>query len=381
MRSSYRSALLVAAISIAVAACGGKKEEGGKAAAEAKAPAAEEKVLNVYNWSDYIAEDTEANFEQQTGIQVNYDVFDSNEVLETKLLAGKTGYDVVVPSASFLERQIKAGVFMKLDRSKLPNLANMDPEIMQRVALHDPGNEHAVPYLWGTTGIGYNPEKVKAALGVDTIDSWATIFDPENAKKLKDCGLVMLDAPVEVFDSALIYLGKDPNSESEADLNAARDLIMGVRPYVRYFHSSQYINDLANGEICVALGWSGDILQAQARGAEAENPVEVAYTIPKEGAIVWFDMLAIPADAPHPDNAHQFINYLMEPTVIAAVSDYVAYANGNAASFELVDEAVRTDPSVYPTPEVKAKLYPSLAESQEYSRLSNRAWTTVRTGQ
>ena len=380
MRISYRSALLVAAISIAVAACGGKKEEAGKAA-EAKAPAAEEKVLNVYNWSDYIAEDTEANFEQQTGIQVNYDVFDSNEVLETKLLAGKTGYDVVVPSASFLERQIKAGVFMKLDKSKLPNLANMDPEIMQRVALHDPGNEHAVPYLWGTTGIGYNPEKVKAALGVDTIDSWATIFDPENAKKLKDCGLVMLDAPVEVFDSALIYLGKDPNSESEADLNAARDLIMGVRPYVRYFHSSQYINDLANGEICVALGWSGDILQAQARGAEAENPVEVAYTIPKEGAIVWFDMLAIPADAPHPDNAHKFINYLMEPSVIAAVSDYVAYANGNAASFELVDEAVRTDPSVYPTPEVKAKLYPSLAESQEYSRLSNRAWTTVRTGQ
>ena len=380
MRISYRSALLVAAISIAVAACGGKKEEAGKAA-EAKAPAAEEKVLNVYNWSDYIAEDTEANFEQQTGIQVNYDVFDSNEVLETKLLAGKTGYDVVVPSASFLERQIKAGVFMKLDKSKLPNLANMDPEIMQRVALHDPGNEHAVPYLWGTTGIGYNPEKVKAALGVDTIDSWATIFDPENAKKLKDCGLVMLDAPVEVFDSALIYLGKDPNSESEADLNAARDLIMGVRPYVRYFHSSQYINDLANGEICVALGWSGDILQAQARGAEAEKPVEVAYTIPKEGAIVWFDMLAIPADAPHPDNAHKFINYLMEPSVIAAVSDYVAYANGNAASFELVDEAVRTDPSVYPTPEVKAKLYPSLAESQEYSRLSNRAWTTVRTGQ
>jgi len=191
----------------------------------------------------------------------------------------------------------------------------------------------------------------------------------------------MLDAPTEVFDSALIYLGKDPNSESEEDLNAARDLMMGVRPYVRYFHSSQYINDLANGEICVALGWSGDILQAQARGAEAEKPVTVAYAIPKEGAIVWFDMLAIPADAPHPDNAHKFINYIMEPAVIAAISNYVAYANGNAASFEMVDEAVRTDPSVYPTPEVKAKLYPSLAESQEYSRLSNRAWTTVRTGQ
>ena len=376
MLNTYRSGMLVAALALAITGCGKKEETAAPAA-----PKEEEKVLNVYNWSDYIAEDTVANFEQQTGIKVNYDVFDSNEVLETKLLAGKTGYDVVVPSASFLERQIKAGVFMTLDKSKLPNLANMDPEIMQRVALHDPDNAHSVPYLWGTTGIGYNPDKVKAALGIDTIDSWAVIFDPENAKKLKDCGLVMLDAPVEVFRSAQIYLGMDPNSEREEDLNAARDLLMAVRPYVRYFHSSQYINDLANGEICVALGWSGDVLQAQARGAEAEKPVNVAYAIPKEGAIVWFDMLAVPADAPHPDNAHKFINYLMEPAVIAAVSNYVAYANGNAASFEMVDEAVRTDPSVYPTPEVKAKLYPSLAESQEYSRLSNRAWTTVRTGQ
>jgi putrescine transport system substrate-binding protein len=377
MRNIYKSGLLVAALAVAVAGCG-KKEEGEKAAGP---PAPEEKILNVYNWSDYIAEDTIANFEQQTGIKVNYDVFDSNEVLETKLLAGKTGYDVVVPSASFLERQIKAGVFMALDQAKLPNLVNMDPEIMQRVALHDPGNEHSVPYLWGTTGIGYNPEKVMAALGTDTIDSWSTIFDPANAAKLKDCGIVMLDAPTEVFDSALIYLGKDPNSESEEDLKAASDLIMKIRPYVRYFHSSQYINDLANGEICVALGWSGDILQAQARGAEAETPVNVAYAIPKEGASSWCDMLAIPADAPHPDNAHQFVNYIMEPAVIAGISDYVAYANGNAASFEMIDEAVRTDPSVYPTPEVKSKLYPSLAESQEYSRLSNRAWTTVRTGQ
>jgi putrescine transport system substrate-binding protein len=302
-------------------------------------------------------------------------------VLETKLLAGKTGYDVVVPSASFLERQIKAGVFMQLDKSKLPNLKNMDPDIMQRVALHDPDNAHAVPYLWGTTGIGYNPDKVKVALGVDHIDSWATIFEPENAAKLKDCGIAMLDAPTEVFLSALIYLGKDPNGQNEENLQLAQDLLMKVRPYVRYFHSSQYINDLANGEICVALGWSGDILQAQARGAEAENPVNVAYSIPKEGALVWFDMLAIPADAPHPDNAHQFINYVMEPAVIAGISNYVAYANGNAVSFDMIDESVRTDPGVYPVPEVKSKLYPLLAESQEYSRLSNRAWTTVRTGQ
>ncbi len=377
MRAIVRSGLVAVAAVAALSACG-KKDE---AASEGAAPAPEEKVLNVYNWSDYIAEDTNASFEAKSGIKVNYDVFDSNEVLETKLLAGRTGYDVVVPSASFLERQIQAGVFMKLDKSKLPNLANMDPEIMERVAKHDPGNEHAVPYLWGTTGIGYNPEKVKAALGTDTIDSWAVIFDPEQAKKLQSCGLTMLDAPGEVIDSALIYLGRDPNSESAEDLAAAEELLMKVRPYVRYLHSSQYINDLANGEICVALGWSGDILQAQARGAEAATPVEVAYAIPKEGAIMWFDMLAIPADAPHPNNAHEYINYLMEPAVIAAISNYVAYANGNSASFEMVDEAVRTDPSVYPTPEVKAKLSPHLAESQDYSRLSNRAWTRFRTGQ
>ncbi|MCU0976152.1 MAG: polyamine ABC transporter substrate-binding protein [Steroidobacteraceae bacterium] len=377
MRAILRSGLVAVAVVAGLSACG-KKEE---AAPTAAAPAAEDKVLNVYNWSDYIAEGTVGDFQTKTGIKVNYDVFDSNEVLETKLLAGRTGYDVVVPSASFLERQIKAGVFMKLDKSKLPNLANLDPEIMERVGKHDPGNEYAVPYLWGTTGIGYNPEKVKAALGTDTIDSWAMIFEPENAKKLQSCGLTLLDAPGEVVDSALIYLGRDPNSEAPEDLAAAEELLMKIRPFVRYLHSSQYINDLANGEICVALGWSGDILQAQARGAEAATPVEIAYAIPKEGAIMWFDMLAIPADAPHPNNAHEFINYLMEPAVIAAISNYVAYANGNSASFEMVDEAVRTDPSVYPTAEVKAKLYPHLAESQDYSRLSNRAWTRFRTGQ
>jgi putrescine transport system substrate-binding protein len=377
MRAILRSGLVAVAVVAGLSACG-KKEE---AAPTAAAPAAEDKVLNVYNWSDYIAEGTVGDFQTKTGIKVNYDVFDSNEVLETKLLAGRTGYDVVVPSASFLERQIKAGVFMKLDKSKLPNLANLDPEIMERVGKHDPGNEYAVPYLWGTTGIGYNPEKVKAALGTDTIDSWAMIFEPENAKKLQSCGLTLLDAPGEVVDSALIYLGRDPNSEAPEDLAAAEELLMKIRPFVRYLHSSQYINDLANGEICVALGWSGDILQAQARGAEAATPVEIAYAIPKEGAIMWFDMLAIPADAPHPNNAHEFINYLMEPAVIAAISNYVAYANGNSASFEMVDEAVRTDPSVDPTAEVKAKLSPHLAESQDYSRLSNRAWTRFRTGQ
>jgi putrescine transport system substrate-binding protein len=378
MRSEFRVGLvgLVGIAVLSLAACGGKKEGEEAAAAQP-----EEKVLFVYNWSDYIGETTIADFEAKTGIKVTYDMFDSNEVLETKLLAGRTGYDVVVPSASFLERQIQAGVFLKLDKSKLPNLVNMDAEIAKRVALHDPGNEHSVNYLWGTTGIGYNPDKVKAALGTDTIDSWAAIFEPANAAKLAKCGIALLDAPSEVMDSVLIYLGRDPNSEKAEDLAAAEAQLMKVREYVKYFHSSQYINDLATGEICVALGWSGDVLQARDRGAEAETPVNVAYAVPKEGAIIWFDMLAIPADAPHPNNAHEFLNFIMEPAVIAGVSNYVAYANGNSASFQLVDESVRTDPSVYPPDEVKQKLHAHLAESQEFSRELNRAWTTVRTGQ
>ena len=376
MRSEIRLGLFVAAVAM-LAACGGKKEEG----TVAEAPKPEDKVLFVYNWSDYIGEKTIADFEAKTGIKVTYDVFDSNEVLETKLLAGKTGYDVVVPSANFLERQIKAGVFMKLDKSKLPNLVNMDPEIMQRVALHDPGNEHSVNYLWGTTGIGYNPDLVKKALGTDTIDSWSAIFDPANAKKLAKCGISMLDAPSEVMDSALIYLGRDPNSEKAEDLAAAEEVLMKVRPYVRYFHSSQYINDLATGEICVSLGWSGDALMARTRGGEATKPVNVAYSIPKEGAIMWFDMLAIPADAPHPNNALEFLNFIMEPQQAAGISNYVSYANGNLASLPFVDDAIKNDPSVYPTDEVKKKLHPHLAESQEFSRDLNRAWTKVRTGQ
>ena len=374
MRSEFRFGLLAAAV-VLLAACGGKKEEA------AEAPKPEDKVLFVYNWSDYIGETTIADFEAKTGIKVTYDVFDSNEVLETKLLAGRTGYDVVVPSANFLERQIKAGVFLKLDKSKLPNLVNMDPEIMERVAAHDPGNQYAINYLWGTTGIGYNPDLVKKALGTDTIDSWSAIFDPANAKKLAKCGISMLDAPSEVVDSALIYLGLDPNSEKAEDLAKAEELLMKVRPYVRYFHSSQYINDLATGEICVSLGWSGDALQAKARGAEAEKPVRVTYAIPKEGAIMWFDMLAIPADAPHPNNAHAFLNFVMDPAVAAGISNYVAYANGNKASLPLVSDEVKNDASVYPTDEVKKNLHPHLAESQEFSRDLNRAWTRVRTGQ
>lgn len=376
MGRGFRFGLLAAAVAI-LAACGGDPK--GKSTDAAAAP--EEKVLFVFNWSDYIGDTTIADFEKKTGIKVTYDVFDSNEVLETKLLAGRTGYDIVVPTAPFLERQIKAGVFLKLDQSKLPNRVNMDPDIMQRVAVHDPGNEHSIPYLWGTIGIGYNPDKVRKALGTDTIDSWSAIFEPASAAKLAKCGIAILDAPTDVFGSVAIYRDLDPNSEKPEDLAIVQDTLMKVRPHLKYFHSSQYINDLAAGEICVALGWSGDVFQARDRGAAAAAPVKVAYTIPKEGAIIYFDMLAVPADAPHPGNAHEFLDFMMDPPVIAKVTDKVRFANGNAAALPLVDEALRNDPAVYPSDAVKARLHPDLSESQAFSRELNRAWTRIRTGQ
>ncbi len=343
--------------------------------------AQEAKVLNVYNWSDYIAEDTISNFEKRTGIKVNYDVFDSNEVLEAKLLAGSSGYDIVVPSAGFMERQIQAGVFRKLDKSTLKNYGNLDKEILQRVAAHDPGNEHAVPYMWGTTGIGYNINKVKEIMPNAPIDSWAMLFDPKVVSKLSACGVTMLDAPTEVFANLMGYLGRDPNSEAREDVKLFEEQLMKVRPHIKYFHSSQNINDLANGEICVAMGWSGDMLIARDRAAEAEQGVEIGYTIPKEGAVIWFDNLAIPADAPHPKNAHLFIDYIMEPQVAAAISNYVFYANGNSASMPHVDDEVKTDPGIYPSDSVKAKLFPDLADSPKFTRTLQRAWTRVKTGQ
>lgn len=377
--SSVRAALAVTTIALAVAACG-KKEEAKQAEAPGAA-AAEEKVLHVYNWSDYIAEDTIKNFEEKTGIKVTYDVFDSNDMLETRLLAGNSGFDVVVPSASFLERQIKAGVFQKLDKSQIPNLSNMDPDIQQRVALHDPGNEHSVTYLWGTTGIGYNVDKVKKILGDKPLDSWNQIFDPKELAKFKDCGVSVLDAPDEILKVVLQWMGKDPNSQKDEDLTAAAEKLQLIRPYIRKIHSSQYIDDLANGELCVAVGWSGDILQARDRAKEAGQGVNIAYSIPKEGTIVWFDMLAIPADAKHPKNAHAFINYLMDPTVAANNSNFVNYANGNAASFASVSDTVKNDPGIYPTPEVKAKLFPSLAYGEQATATMARLWQKFTTGQ
>jgi putrescine transport system substrate-binding protein len=379
MNNPVRTVLTAASIVLAVAACG--KKDTAEQAQQPGAAAQEEKLLHVFNWSDYIAEDTVPNFEKQSGIKVTYDVFDSNDVLETRLLAGNSGFDVVVPSASFLERQIKAGVFQKLDKSQIPNLKHMDPDIMNRVGLHDPNNEYAVPYLWGTTGIGYNEDKIKKILGDARPDSWNYIYDPKLVAKFKDCGLSLLDAPDEILKTVLAWMGRDPNSQKEEDLKAAEDKLMPIRPFVRKIHSSQYIDDLANGDLCIAVGWSGDILQARDRAEEAGQGVKIKYAIPKEGTIVWFDMLAIPADAKHPKNAHAFINYLMEPQVAANDSNFVNYANGNAASFPMVSDNVKNDPGIYPTPEVKAKLFPSLAYGEDFQRLMNRMWTKFQTGQ
>ncbi|MCY1286164.1 Spermidine-binding periplasmic protein SpuE [compost metagenome] len=339
-----------------------------------------ESTVHVYNWSDYIGETTLADFQKATGIKPIYDVFDSNETLEGKLLAGRTGYDVVVPSNHFLGRQIKAGAFQKLDKSQLPNWQNLDPKLMKQLEANDPGNEYGVPYLWGTNGIGYNAEKVKAALGVDTIDSWAVLFEPENIQKLSKCGVAMLDSGDEMIPAVLLYLGLDPNSSNPEDYKKAEAKLLAVRPYITYFHSSKYISDLANGDICVAAGFSGDILQAADRAEEAGKGVEITYAIPKEGANLWFDILAIPKDAANPKEAHAFINYLLEPEVIAKVSDYVGYANPNLKAGEFMDEEVLNDPGVYPAQEVLDKLFVSSELPPKILRLMTRSWTKIKSG-
>ena len=365
-----------------LAACGkDASAPSAEQAATAAAPAAEEKVLNIYNWSDYIAEDTIANFEQETGIKVVYDVFDSNELVEAKLVSGNTGYDLVVPSLQYLARQVQAGVFQPLDKSKLTNYGNLDPEIMARIATLDPGNEYALNWLWGTTGIGYNVDKVKQALGDNApVDSWDLVFKPENLSKLKSCGVAVLDTPQELLTTALNYLGEDPNSFDEAVIAKAEALMTSIRPYITEFNSSEYINELANGDICLAVGWSGDVFQAKSRAEEAGNGVNVAYVIPKEGAPMWFDMMAIPKDAKHPNNAHLFLNYILRPEVMAAISNAVQYASANKASIPLVDKEVLENPGVYPAPETMHKLFTFAVMPPEVDRMFTRIWTKLKTG-
>jgi putrescine transport system substrate-binding protein len=372
MRAHAAGAIAVAAL--LAASC-------GSGDGTVQAPAPEERILHVYNWVDYVGPTTIADFEARTGIRVAYDTYDSNEVLETKMLTGRSGYDVVFPSAVPLARQIGAGAIGRLDKSKLPNLANMDPFAMERVALNDPGNAYAIPYMWGTAGLGYNPAMVEKALGTARIDSWGAIFDPAVATRLAKCGIAMMDVPEDTLMAARIYLGLDPNSQDAGDLAKAEALLQGARPNFRYFNTSQLVNDLASGEVCVAYSWNGYILQARDRGASAAAPVRIEYAIPKEGTFIWFDTVAIPADAPHPGNAHAFLDYLMEPEVIAKVSNHIGYANGNLAARELLAPRVRDDPAVYPPAELVRVLHPDTAESPAYIRAASRAWTRIKTGQ
>ena len=339
-----------------------------------------ERVLNIYNWADYIAPDIVPAFAKEYGIKVNYDVFDSNAVLQTKLLTGNTGYDIVVPSAQFMALQIKAGVFQKLDKSLLPNFKNVDPDLARRMESLDPGLAHAANYFWGTLGVGYNVTMIKAAMTAAPVDSLRMIYEPAVVRHFRNCGVILVDEPAEIVSSVLVYLGRDAHSEKPEDLAAAATVLMAIRPYLRYISSTKDIEDLATGEICLALGWSGDLLNAAARAGETSRGNLIEYHIPREGALLFFDMLAIPADAPHPHNAHLFINYMLRPDVSARNSSFVHYASSNAAAFPLIDPAVRDNRAIFPSPETRARLIPILPHSQAYERALTRMWTRFKSG-
>ena len=367
------------ACALMLAACGG----GGEGAAGG----GRAKELNVYNWSDYVAEDTIADFEKATGIKVNYDVYSENETLETKLTTGSSGYDVVFPSARpFAQRQISSGQLAALDKSKLPHWSHLDPDVLEGLADIDPGNAYVVPYMWGTTGLGINVDKVRAALGDDApLDSWALLFDPRNAEKLASCGIHVLDDEQEAFGAALIWLGKDPNAGDPGDIELVKQAYGAIRPYVRTFNNAAYKDALANGDACLVMGYSGDIGQARDVAVEAAEATgaaapDIRYVIPREGAIRWVDVIAVPKDAPHPDNAHAFIDYLLQPEVIAKVTDYVAYANANKDATSLVDPEIAADPGVYPSPEVRATLVDPASLPQDVQRQRVRAWTAIKSG-
>ena len=341
---------------------------------------AQDDVVRVYNWSDYIDEDILTAFEQQTGLSVVYDVYDSNEILETRLLAGNTGYDVVVPSHTFLSRQIQAGVFQPIDRMQIDNVEHLWPEIEERLVRFDPDNTYSINYMWGTTGIGYVQELIEERMPDAPVGSWSMVFDPEIAARFEDCGIYWLDAPTEIFPAALAYLGYDGNSTDPDEMQAAADLMMTVRPYVRRFHSSEYISALANGDICLAIGWSGDVLQARDRAAEAENGLTIDYRIPVEGTQMWFDQFAIPADAPNPEGAHVFIDFLMDPQVNAQAVNYINYASGNLGAQEYIDPEVLGDPAIYPDEDTVTNLFVVDAYAPQLQRLVNRLWTRVKSG-
>jgi putrescine transport system substrate-binding protein len=375
MFSVSRTVILALACGLLLSACGGKSgstaHQGGAADAG--------KVLNLYIWSDYLAPTTLPRFEKQTGIKVNAAYYDTNETLDAKLLAGNGGYDIVMPTASYFERQIKTGMYLPLDKSKLPNLKNMDPQLMAKVAFHDPDNAHGVIYLWGTNGIGYNEKKVKELLPDAPLDSWRMVFDPKVASKVAKCGISVLNSPAEVMRAVFSYLGKDPNSQKPEDLAEGEAVLLKIRPYIRSINSSEYIEALANGDLCVALAYNGDVMQARDRAQDANKGIQIKYSIPKEGTILWFDMLAIPKDAPHPDSAYAFINFVMTPEVIGEITNFKGYANANAMAQPL--PSVKNDPGIYPTPELLPKLTVQLSDSDDQTRAITRVWEKFKTAQ
>ncbi|WP_245620144.1 polyamine ABC transporter substrate-binding protein [Phenylobacterium immobile] len=360
------ASVVALAASLALAACGGG--------------APKEQTLHIYNWSDYIDPTLLADFTKETGIKVVYDTFDSNEVLETKVLQGGTGYDIVAPSNHNLPRFIAAGAIQPLDKTKLPGFDKLTPDLMTHLGAFDPGAKYAFPYMQGTIGVGYNTAAVAKRLPGVKLDSWDVVFKPENLAKLKDCGIYFLDASEDMYAVALNYIGKDPNSKAPADYAAATDMLLKARPFVKKFHSSEYIDALANGDVCVAIGYSGDVLQAKARAEEAKNGVEIGYFIPKEGSQLWFDTFVIPVDAPNADAAHKFVAFMLKPEVIARASNYTQYANANAAATPLLDESLRSNTNVYPSAEVAKRLFVTTTKGQELLREVNRQWTRVLTG-
>ncbi len=373
--------LMISAIAFALllAGCGGNSDapppEGNKPDPQVK------RQVNVYNWSDYITPETLERFTRETGIEVVYDVYADNETLDAKLVAGQSGYDVIFPSAPFAQQHILNNLYASLDRTLLTNMGNMDPALMFGLEAADPGNVHLIPYMWGTTGIGYNVQKVREVLGPNaSLDSWAMIFDPAISNKLATCGIAILDDQQEAFSAALFYKGRDPNGMGNGEVELVQETYAPIRKNIRYFNSSRYIDDLANGEICVALGYNGDVLQARDRAAEAGSGVEIGYVIPKEGAIRWMDAMAIPADAPHKAEAHEFINFLMKPDVIAPITEFVSYASANAAAKPLVAEELRNDPAVYPPDEVLTKLVDTRKLPLEENDVRQRAWTSIKSG-
>jgi putrescine transport system substrate-binding protein len=391
-----RMSILLLGCVLTLSACGDRKGSSGAGSSGAAPGSAGDpsaaaggtgtgnaaaRALNLYIWSDYLAANTLSDFEKQTGIKVHVSYFDANETLETKLLAGSSGFDIVVPTASYFERQIKAGVYLPLEKSKLPNLKNMDPQLMGKVALHDPDNAHGIIYTWGTNGIGYNEKMVKELMPDAPLDSWRMVFDPAVASKVAKCGISVLDSPAEMMRAVYSYLGKDPNSQNPDDLASAEAVLAKIRPFIRNINSSEYIEALANGDLCLAVGYNGDVMQARDRAHEAGKGIEIKYIVPKEGSILWFDMLAIPKDAPHPDSAYAYMNYIMTPQVIADISNFKRYANANAASNPLVLASVKNDPGIYPPPEQRQKLAVQLADSADQTRAITRVWQKFKTGQ